>query len=248
MAGAKRATIANEVGRSIDALVLGATDYLPDPSFTVRSLDHEVEKLFKADAFSASLKRGLLYQLYGSAKDAIYWIDNARKLRSDPTARLVTDATEAVISSNLGHFSQASRLLIGLGKESWRGEVILLFLCGAWSELSELEDVALEPPVDEASAKAVATARRCFMTLQQVGVTQAQVQAMLDVAGEVLREHRMFFLGDQPIVRECDDVVLYQLRVPAQPVEALAMTDEVIERLVDRDLDAAGLAFSFLPG
>ncbi len=245
MVSAKRATIATAVGRSIDGWVRSATRYVDGDAFQLRALDHDLDKLFKADAYAASLLRGTLHQLLGDADNALYWVHNARRLRGDPASELRSDGVEAMILSNLGYFSRASSLLAKEGKDADRCHPVLLYLCGAWNELARLP-VTVDLSHDEVAM--MQTVRRRSSLCQQIGVSQAQIQAVLDVAGEVLRERRMFFLGDRPLVRDCDDAVLYQLHVPAHAVEAAAMTASVIERLVQRDLDVAGFAFSFLPG
>lgn len=77
-------------------------------------------------------------------------------------------------------------------------------------------------------------------------VSEADLQAILDVAGEVLREHSLFWLGSDPHLGASDDALLYQFCIAVDPQTASALTDEVLDRVISRDLDRPGLLFSFL--
>ena len=73
---------------------------------------------------------------------------------------------------------------------------------------------------------------------------------MLDVAGEVLRRNRLIWAETAPLMRTIDDdedaALLYQLYVPFSADRAFALTEEVFELLIDRDLATPGLSFTFL--
>jgi len=87
--------------------------------------------------------------------------------------------------------------------------------------------------------------------MPQIGVSDQDVTAMLDVAGEVLRERRLFWLRDRPLVRVVDagsaSSILYQYVIGASPATVVDLTEEVALRLMAREIDKPGLMFSFLP-
>ncbi|RZI62363.1 MAG: hypothetical protein EOP37_03405 [Rubrivivax sp.] len=245
MARPQKATIQNELGGTIGALILGGSRYLEKTDFVVRSIDAQIDKLQKVDALAASIHRGMLYHITGELDESLYWLDNARRLKADPHNEF--DLMAAIVLSNLGYFSRAAQLLSKVADFFKLSNANLLLLTGSWSELSQLNE-RLDSSKDEEGVAAIAKAQRCCMTLKQIGVSEDQVKAMLDVAGEVMRSHRMLFLEDAPIVRETGDVVLYQLLVKADRREAIKMTDEVLMKMIQRDLDVPGLAFSFIAG
>ena len=84
------------------------------------------------------------------------------------------------------------------------------------------------------------------MTLEQLNISPDVLQRVLALAGQVLRKHQMFFVGEAPFVHAVDDCFLYELEVDVAPAAATRMTDEVIAMMVERDLDVPGLAFSFI--
>lgn len=88
------------------------------------------------------------------------------------------------------------------------------------------------------------------MVLRRLEVGEDRLQAVLDVAGEVLRERNMFYNGTSPLVRTMDGEdgpgLLYQMKVAVSADVAAGMTFEVVDRLVDRHLDVEGVAFSFV--
>ena len=87
--------------------------------------------------------------------------------------------------------------------------------------------------------------------LQKLGVSEQDVQAVLDIAGELLREKKLFWQNSLPSISIIDSEegvgLLYQLEVCVDIPTAISMTDDVLTRMVDRNLDKPGIAFSFLP-
>ncbi len=247
MPGAQRATIANEVSDVILRMVTSADQYFDRPSFEIRQQERQLDKLACVDAFGASILRALLVQLYGDLEESLHWTRNARKLRSSPEDLATVDRVESVIFTNLGYFSRGAKLLVAQKEHHQIDQAHLMLTSGAWEELGSLYGKFV-PTEFPRAVTAVETARRCNMSLQSMGVTQDHLQAVLDLAGEVLRKHRLLFLEDQPIIRDCGDAVLYQLLIRVEPRKAIELTDEVIDGMIDRELDAPGLTFSFIAG
>lgn len=241
MSAQRRATIANDLQRELGAWLEQASGYIDQSSFQFKAFFRSAEKLASADAYASSIQRAMVQHLTGDLDGARHWLLNARKWPADPHSW----GTEAVILSNLGYFSHATQVLMSLGKHERPHYASMLVLCGAFSAVLDAVP-GTEVAETEAGRNAVSLSSQCMMTLERLNVTEAQVRAMLDIAGEVLRNHKLFFAGEDPVVRAIDDGLLYQLRVSTAPELAAEMTDEVINRLVEKDLDAPGLAFSFI--
>jgi len=240
MAAPKALTIESEVVKSLDAWIGAAASYLDERSFLFKSFMNALEKLAQADALAASIHKAYAVHFTGNLEGSLYWIENAKKLSRDQT-----DATRlsAVVHSNLGYFSQAVAPLRALTEPERVRSVNMLFLTACYPELIALRDAQ---HASDQSREIAGHAERCQMTLERLSIRPEVVRQVLDLAGEVLRRHRMFFAGQLPIVHTADDCFLYELQIDVEPEAATRMTDEVIAMMVEQDLDAPGLAFSFV--
>lgn len=235
------ATIAPELEREIHKYVIETTSYTTANTFQFKYLDREIRKLDGADARSGSILKAQLYQVTGSLEDALYWSNNARKHHAVEDA----DHLDAVIFCNLGYFSQAADRLAGLPPQAlFTTASSLLTICA----IDELKALCADADASDAPSMVglAEFAERCAMTLDSIKVSQEHVRKVLDLAGAVMREHRLFFLGDTPLVHAHEDGLLYQLLVDVEPSTAAEMTSEVVVRMVENDLDAPGLAFAFV--
>lgn len=246
MAAPRPQTIKTDLAKQIEVWLLTASRYLEPDSLEFKIFHRSAEKLALADGHAGSVMRALVFQLSGDVDSAKHWISNARRWPTDVEATRILP----VVLSNLGYFGEASDALtlvpdedVALDQSWFATQIIISAGFSSWPRLAGSAYLTTEAGVEDAELL-----RRCGMSLAHNGVSQAQVQAMLDVAGEVLRRHRRFFAGSRPVVRAVNDGVLYQLALSdASLSEIDAMTDEVIHALVDRSLDTPGLAFSFIP-
>lgn len=71
------------------------------------------------------------------------------------------------------------------------------------------------------------------------------VQRILAIAHKVLHEHGV--IGATLVPIRIHDGVLYQLQVAVDARTSVLLTEKVIEQMVDEDLDAFGICFSFIP-
>lgn len=245
MAHGKPATIANEVTTKIGQMTESAHEYANPHDFSFKALYRDAEKLANADGFASSIARAMLSHLTGDLSEARRWLRNAEKWPGKAGEALWA---EVLVLSNLGFFSEAASLFEAHPEcvGSLQNFTDLSFLLVTFRMLLSLPKGT--PIAKEGHGHpTLAEAGRCAMALEEMKVSEAQVRAVLDLAGEVLRKHNFFFAGGAPVVRAVPDGVLYQLRVQCSSKELSAMTDEVVNRMVAHDLDAAGLAFRFIP-
>jgi hypothetical protein len=105
-----------------------------------------------------------------------------------------------------------------------------------------------------AANRAIENSRNAAGALQRMGRSEDELAAILDVAGEVQREHRFLWLDRVPQVisltgeESVDSApgVHYYFRVDASPAVAAEMTGEVGWRLVNRGLLSPGLSVAFV--
>jgi hypothetical protein len=235
-------TIASEVLGAINRWLATASHYSERTDFFFVSTKRSAEMLANADAYAASIALAMLHHTAGDLDEALYWVRNLRKWSADQHSY----DTEAIVLSNLGHFSRAVDAIRSSPVEQWLVREEILLLSGAFDLLvSRAEGTSLAET--EEGQTALATAARCTMVLNNMGVKESHLQAILEIAGEVLRSHRMFYDDQRPLIRTTDDSLLYQMSIRTEASVAAEMTDEVIVKMVERDLDAPGLAFSFIP-
>lgn len=242
MPSSRPETIAKELNDQISGWLSNAHLYADPASFELKYLWKSADKLSLADAYAASLTKAMIAHLCGDLNDAYRWIKNARNWPNDQKSEEI----EAIVLSNLGYFSRVAVVLRSESVSADESFAAVALLSGAFDTL--IDRWTSSPyGATESGREDILVAERCRMSLKQVGVSEEQMRAMLDVAGGVLRRHKMFFAGQRPLIRSIHDGVLYQLPVRANLAETAAMTDEVLHELVELDLDAPGLAFSFIP-
>lgn len=94
-------------------------------------------------------------------------------------------------------------------------------------------------------------AKRGVEALTPLGVSDAQMAAMLDLAGERLRAHKLYWQGDLPDVRVLlpergGPALMFDYRVFVSPQESARMTWDLTEALVGHDLDIPGVHIGFV--
>ena len=251
MSRAMAATKGSELNDQISVLVTTASGYVSADNFVIRRLGAEVEKLATTSAAEASLCRAMLAMAQGDWPGTERWCANAYRLGAAVDAMGI----EFIARCNLGYFSQAASIYADLTKPRWG--VISKYLthgsiCGAFCDVIAGAQACSEFKIElgDSHLRAVEVAMKAHAVVARLGVSEQDVQAMLDVAGEVLRERRVFWLGPNPQVAVLDNEdgagLLYQMEVAVDAQQASALSDEVVMRMVQRDLDKPGLAFSFL--
>ena len=244
MALAARQTIANEVFDRINEALREVKTYWPTDSWEFRQLHREAVKLTNADSFQGALAQALVFQLAGDHESAARW---ARNADAHPGHTLRVTLAKALTLSNLGFFTQARELLLSLKPKEWPIDRCSLFLAAGCLSSLELRAQGDLTDADEVWNEDLAIARRCNMSLANAKLDEQYMALVADLAGEVFQAHKMFFAGAKPIIRTFDDGVLYQFAVHVDAKTSADMTEEVIIKMVERNLDHEGLSFSFIP-
>lgn len=240
------ATIANQLNDSIEHMLLVATKYLNINDFEIRRLIAEAKKLQKVDAYAGHLALGNIYHLCGDHVQMRYFHRNADRLRYD----LNTHGWSTACECNLGFVSIAQEHF-GIVGEPKSGEFTKAFTlglaCGAFQLLGEYIEQAEKMQLD-LTGLPVSLAKEAREVLSNAGITDADVAAMLDIAGEIMREERVFYAGnpEQMVMIETGDSLdsscvhmTYWIPLSGKQVAVMAtrMDDkiaETIERIPDQ--------------
>lgn len=251
MIGPMPATKQNGLAQQLRVFFDRSAHYYGDvgTDFAIKQFVREVDKLVNADAAGAWLLYAGVATLGGDLREAERCLENVERLGDVDGARFARFG----VAVALGHFTAAADVFDDLCRISsgWMSEIFPAgpLTCSFGTMLDAMEAASragLELP-SEPSDVAVA----CATALAELNLSEADARAMLDVAGEVLRGQRLFVPMLPPLVRsfhgDGEPTLLYQLCVKLSPEKAAALTDEVLEALIDRDLLKPGLLFSFVP-
>lgn len=230
------------------ALEARMSHFLPPDLDEVRALLADADRLARSDALEASHLRGRIHTLTGEPQQVDYWFANARRLRDDWRAAF----NHASCLASLGYFSDAAALTsrflnIDTGKltPTVNLAVKLLDLQGAASAHRRLAQVGLRPLGADPSL--IDTAGKA---LAACGESVEQARLVLDVAGEILRERRLWWRDRTARLiaeSQCDDHgILYEMGIAVSVDEGCALTDEHIDRMLERGLGLCSFSFSFI--
>lgn len=243
-------TIGPQLQDQINRWIVNAERYLRngDEPMLVKRWERDVEALEKHSAAAASLFRARLAEARGDLPQVLYWVGNALKLHAPHD-----DTVEAclVACSNLCCASEGLKWVRGhvdIKYGNIARSLRLMCSLGAFSELKRLFDQAERGGVDLTNAAMPANVTEIAALISEAGVSDDECAAVIDVAGDVLRMHSLFWLGMQPefLLDDEDQSLLIRYQVAVTPNEATTMTMEAINKLIERDLDRTAVMIGFV--
>lgn len=223
-------------------------------AFVMNRLVRDCEALAKTDAVKANLYLAAIYGIVGQREQSEYCLRVAEGNRKADLAR----CWRVLIYSNQLRASAATALADAAFAQ--RDEVRFVDLMTALSAVGAVHSIAkaadnaqMNQEVLANMTSLLAKNRLAAQVLDKLGLTQADVTALMDAAGEVLHDHHLQWLGDGPVFDVFDgagdgDVhgLSWKFRVGVTPRESVALTDELIAKVIERDLKVDGLGVSFL--
>jgi hypothetical protein len=244
MPAAVPATIASEIGKKLGKLVFNSSEFRAADEFQIRRLSMDIDKLMKVDAADGHLLKSGVSQLIGNVDAMRYEIKCAEALSSSPAVQRVMTCNLI----NLGFFSeaqQAFRAAIDPRRGEFSVGLEIGFACGAFSTMAMTIEQAMRMNI-EVPAEVQSRLGRIMLVLTKANITDETIGGMLDVAGAVMRQNRLFFHGLEPEIMAVDDddlgqcvYMTYMLAV--SPERAAELQYDLTCRLVDQidDLPAA---------
>jgi len=219
--------------------------------FVMKRLVKDCEDLAKTDAVTANLYLAVIYGMTGDIERAEYCLRVVEGNRQVHQARL----WRVLVYANSLRASQAA----ALADEAFahREDVPFVALMNALSAVGAVHSIVkaadnahMRNEVLVNMTSLLEKNRRAAAVLDKQGLTQQDVTAWMDLAGEVMRNHHLQWLGDGPLMDVFDDEedcsVNYRFMVWATPDEAAKLTFELTEKVVDHDLDLKpGITVSF---
>lgn len=255
MPSANPEELATAIGERIDRLLHSVGRFGSVPDFERRQIARDLDSLAKTDAASGFLFRSVMASLDGDEAEA-------ERLAAKAAALGKADEADVVRIFTLANYGRASAALALARRELYAGRADVSRIipaavgAGAMFTVTRLveESVAAGQVLAAQANPSIQLAKKAAKSLTLAGRTEDELAAMLDVAGDVQREHGLLWLDRQPHIialtgDESEDSapgVHYYFRVDVTPREAAEMTGDVGWRLVDRGLVLGGLSVAFV--
>jgi|ERR1051325_2395270 tetratricopeptide (TPR) repeat protein len=235
-------TKSDQLVRDINAVLSNASHYMSPEEFWFRRQVAEAEKLKRADF---PLGHNVLAQLWALAGDILQAESHINvalnATENDPSLLL----NKGAILSNLGYFSRALQPFkegadprFGNFTSRWT-----LGACiGAFQTLREYWQQATRMNLENISAVDGRLIGRAARVMDEVGLAEEQLSRALDIAGGILREERLFFLGEGAEVSVWDEDALERhlslnFKLPVPVTTAIQLDEELGHRLFEGSVD-----------
>ena len=205
--------------------------------FWFNRLKQDAERLLKIDPADGHIALAALMQLKWDEDKASYHVRCAKTAR--PT--IGTTTQEVALLSNFGRFSKASPLLeeaLDPRNGFFVDNYLAALSCGAFRAASANLRKAIDMEINLPDLP-VDAVNKAINVLSAAEITDEQTAMALDVAGEILRERKLFWIGESVEVNVDDDpghlpTVFFTFRIRETAEIAASMTYELYERLFER--------------
>ena len=232
------ATNANTIADRVGAIIVNSTHYLSSGDFTYRRLLVEATKVVNADPGIGHAILAFVRQLSGDVEGVRS--DLAHASRFGYAQVIAVNGLTCYV--NLGLFSEARSYYIQAAdpKNGYFSEINEVGIaCGAFRTLREFYELALRMKIDIAEFALRDRALQAADLLERTGTTDDEVAALLDIAGELMRENNLFYLGRLPELTVLDDdeterCVFLTFAVGEKPEVVSNMMFELASRAADR--------------
>jgi len=240
-------TTINRIGARIRDILGDAAHYLSPDDFVFRRILRDCDALMKVDPIQGHLATAMALQLSGDEQGVRRHFANARRLTPDPDGQIAHLWAQA--TANLGLFSESHRALAeSLTAQSgfFPYRAGLAVTVGAFHLLFERLHEALSKNIAMLYGLPLEKAYQALAALDREPASDEDVAAMLDVAGEVLRDRKMFYLDHGPrwkVLTEAGiHMVHFVFRVQGDPEKVADMNYELAMRTAER-IDRIALTF-----
>jgi hypothetical protein len=248
------ATIEDELIQSIGVLLAKTNVYANKDDEVVIELWRQADKLAKADAAAALEVKAKLAIVLGDIDQAQYYVRNLKLLKAHDRYLLAA----ATVAINFGFFSESlpiyremidpergdfSLLDYGVANGAYRTHVAAL-------DRAQLDLKMKVHPVHEQLARQVAA------IMEENGDSDEDIARAMDLAGELLREHKLLFKGlhhlIKPVLDPSDGGHSYfslQIALEVDEETAVDLTCDYVDRLAGANCKIpSSLVLSFCVG
>ncbi len=229
-------TTGNELIAELNILLGSARKYGETDEVGLRRFEAKAKQLLKVNAVEGHNVLSMLYQLKGDLGRAIEHIDAALDL----TSAALLECNKAAILTNFGKFLEAQQWFAS-GAKPERGEFTNRWrvgtCSGSWHMLEEFCSAANRLALDLTNVDQELIGR-VTRVMDESSITDRDLGRIQDVAGSMLRQEEMFFIGAGPEVFVWDQDALEKhisitFRLPVTARRAIELDRELGHRLFD---------------
>lgn len=244
----KPATIAQRIGNQINTAMIAMTTFFEPNEFRILRWSDELNQLMKANAMEGYRWQAILHHMTGNVGGMELSMQNASRLGLQPSDfsgnLLIGYANLTMATKALPHYQSGIDVKYG----NISGGLSTGLAVGLFQRANELLEqlglAALSAPKEVNMDKV----KLATQVLRSQGVTDELCATVVDAAGEVLRERKLFWLDQSPeyFVNDMSCTVGLQYRVSVDHSEAALMTMQTAEKLIERNLDTLPFYVTFL--
>lgn len=241
-------TVAGEIHKELQTRLLTIPRYLEEgDSLYIQNMD-ELQKGLFATRVESLLAMATLAHMTGD-------IDHAERFmaRAETAGASAVDVTaqRVAMNQNLGYASRA----LGLCEQAIRGPKIVFSFglpvlpgVGGFSLLRLALETAEAAKIDLRRVDQIEDIRFMAQATAALPFTDQQYAAVLDLAGEILRARKLFWLDSAPRMFFDEEMqcagIRYRVAVP--PEEAAVMESELVRAIVGNNLDDVPITVGFI--
>lgn len=219
--------------------------------FVFKRLFAECERVQNNDVVAGSNLKAFLCSTIGDFTQTERWIKNAELNGGHDQAR----STRLTHFVNHGFASDALALVDKVFERRMHNTVMevaaKIATIGAFNTIVSAVTTATAKSEVLQMTELHAFAVNAAGVMNNLGVTDADIAAMVDVAGEHLRANKLLWQGEAPDYTVLDGAhggpaLVIAYRIDVSPQQAAQMGWSLTEALIDRSLDRAGVHIDFL--
>lgn len=244
---------ANSLRSQVNEFIENVTQVGQFNEFVFKRLMDDAERLqgVGGNVVDGSLLRATLYSAAGKLDDAERMLRNVEANNSANHARM----GRLSYLVNHGYASRALALVEDALRD--RGGRPFAEICGGAIAAGGLHRIVEAANNSKSNGEVLIMtgvlelAKKAAAVMTDLGVSDEHFAAMLDVAGQSLRDHNFYWQRAQPDLRvlaaqEGGPAVLFEYRIYTTPQKAAEMTWALTEAIMAKNLDRQGIFLGFL--
>ena len=219
--------------------------------FVFIRLIKDCETLQKTDVVTASLRRSFLNSTIGNFVESERWLKNAEQNGGQEAARI----TRFGNLINHGYATEALAL-VDLVLNARNGHQLMELASGA-AAIGAFGKIVAAVAASQAKGEVLqmtnlyALSQKATEVISQLGVSDKEVAAMVDIAGGLLRENQLLWEGSMPDITVLDaehggPALGIEYRIDVTPDQAAHMGWSLTEALIQKDLYRPSVYVDFL--
>ncbi len=193
MVTAKPQTILNRINEEVDELLSSGLNYIDPSSFLYRRLIKETESLIRVDSVRGYIAKAAVVHFTGDYKQALDLVKIAERIEPNNSD---LGSVYCQILADLGYFSEAynhyqERSLWEQGNSPvfvFSGGIMVGAIRTVKQRMIEAQTMNIVLPGQNYQS----AVNLAVEVLDKTGTTESQITSIMDCAGEILRQNRIF--------------------------------------------------------